>query len=107
MNRTRGREQHFADRLFPPLGLDSEIRSSLFQPAKTFLPQVSLRLDVWWLPMRIGQPRPPPIFGRVILLPQQPDLTRVVGQQILAREAYSDGEPFRAFAHQHHVAGML
>ncbi len=31
----------------------------------------------------------------------------MIGQQILARKAHGYGKPFRALAHQHHVAGML
>ena len=59
------------------------------------------------LPMRISQSRSPPVVGRVIFFPQQPDFARVFGQQVFARKTHSNGESFRAFADQHDVAGML
>ena len=40
-------------------------------------------------------------------LPQQPDLSGVLGEQVLARESHRHREALGAFAHQHDVAGML
>src|SRR2546422_3719775 len=90
MNGSRGREQNFVDSVAPQLRRNAQIRGTLFEAQETLLPQVRLRLALRLLlrslPVRVGQTRPTPVTGRVILLPQQPDLARMVGQQILARE---------------------
>src|ERR1700682_1578603 len=57
--------------------------------------------------MRVRQSRSPPVVGRVILLPQQPDFARAFGEQIFTRETHGDGKPFRAFTDKHYVAGVL
>src|ERR1700681_1544432 len=57
--------------------------------------------------MRVGQSWSPPVVGRVVFLPQEPDLTRAFGKQIFARETHGDGKSFGAFADEHHVAGVL
>ncbi len=57
--------------------------------------------------MRIGQAWPPPVVSGVKFLPQQPDLSGVLGEQVLTRESHRHREALGAFAHQHDVAGML
>ncbi len=39
-------------------------------------------------------------------LPEQPFFARSFGEKVLALKSLGYGEPFRAFANQHHVAGM-
>ena len=57
--------------------------------------------------MRVGQSRSPPVVGRMMFLPQQPDFARAFGEQIFSRETHGDGKSFRAFADEHDVAGVL
>src|SRR4051794_34691492 len=56
-------------------------------------------------PIRTGESRTPPIGMR--FFPEQPVFSRFLGQQIFARESLRNGKPFRPFAHQHHMTGML
>src|SRR6266478_3463841 len=57
--------------------------------------------------MRVGQSRSPPVVGRVVLLPQEPDFARALSKQILARETHGNGKSLCAFADEHDVAGVL
>src|SRR4029077_20101767 len=57
--------------------------------------------------MRVGEAWSPPVVGRVVLLPQEPDFAGAFSEQILTRETHGDGESFRSFADKHHVAGVL
>ena len=59
------------------------------------------------VPVRIGNPRPPPVAVGIEFLPEQPDFARTIGEQVLAREAHRNREPLRAFADQHDVAGVF
>ena len=90
-------------------GLDAEIGGVLLQLLDAFAPQFGLRLRCQepGFPVRIGNARPPPVAVGIEFLPQQPDLARALGQQILARKPHSDREAFGAFADQHDVAGVL
>src|SRR5258708_16754200 len=57
--------------------------------------------------MRVGQSRSPPVVGRVVLLPQEPDFARAFGEQNFTRETHGDGKSFSAFADEHDVAAVL
>src|SRR5207245_9216085 len=60
-----------------------------------------------WLPLRTGESRSTPVVIGVIVLPQLPDLARMLGKKIFPRKAHGQGKAFRALPHQHHVPGML
>ena len=112
MNRAGRREQHRCGRRQAKLGLNPQDPRPVLPVARQRSwnnSDCGLRSNpcIGRLPLRIRQPRPPPVAGRVIFLPQQPDLARVLGQQILARKSHGHRKPLRAFAHQHHVAGVL
>src|SRR6266403_3827440 len=57
--------------------------------------------------MRVGQARSPPVVGRVVLLPQEPDFAGAFSKQIFTRETHGDGKSLCAFADAHDVAGVL
>src|SRR6266446_1177054 len=58
-----------------------------------------------FFPVGICESRTPPVG--MSFFPQQPNLARIIGQQIFARKTLSHGETFSAFSYQHDVPGML
>src|ERR1700722_19902651 len=107
------RKQNFVHSRKSTFRLDAEIGRARLQVFNSLSPEFGLRLVLTRrtargrLPVGISKTRPPPVIGRMKLLPQQPDLARVFGQQVLARKAESHSEALCAFAHQHDGAGMF
>jgi hypothetical protein len=96
------------------LGLNAKLGGALLQLLNSIAQYVAIDIDLGlWLgcsrrmPVRVGYARAPPVAVRIKFLPQQPDLARALGQQVLTRKTHRHGKLLRAFPHQHDVAGML
>ena len=87
MDCSGGRKQNAPHGCELKFWLDAEIGSMLLQLLDAFAPQIGLRFRIrcWWTPVRIGKAGSPPVTIGIELFPQQPDLARALGQQVLVR----------------------
>ena len=105
-SRSGGRSAHFALRIHrQAIDRSRDRMGDLFFRVRHLFRVAVKQLRHVFLPLRAINARPPVEAGA--RLPRQPDLSRMIRQQIDLFKSFVHREPLRAIAHDHHVVGSL